>query len=653
MMNVRKEKFCDYEKTMLSIFRDANIYDVAMGRALRPRLPAAAGPLRILRRAIYAESNRQVYSLLDRTLNIDNSGSTDGSVVRDGDGHALWGKLVRFNYCISVDNIPNLKRDFFNAVSFRQTQDKTIEDWAAKVRTAASVLAANGHPITESEKILVFRDDLINKTLRAHLIIPARNAFFEDLVQLATTFAEVHEPETPKAFLTTTATTSCPFCLKATGRVLFHVEDECRRKRQTGEHASASSAPASNKRKLDEIECYKCHQTGHYANKCPSSGKSTGKASKSGRNPAYMSYFNPDTEQWMTAPINAALIAASKPVETSPVAVSSTGAPTASLPPASGALAFMSTYAATQQQQGYMVRTQMALSAHCAPHAWIFDTACTSHSTAAFTNFSPMNTGMIAANGGTMRIHGVGRVGSLPNALLVTDIIENLFSMTQSQAEGSTISYSNAGFLVQLRGGGTPMLFRRMGAFYVWDDPLHPKAPRPPQHALALAHTAAVDEFLTCHFRLGHLNYVALYNGFKGGSLTGFHHSLKMVRVAMLPKCPICATSCAHHKRISDIESHAHFWPMHELPEEPHADPVRHARALSPRPGLLFHTDLKTMKVKSIRGFRYFQVFVDDNSSKGWVYFLRTKSDALVHGLMRFVNEVCKPVGIHYFSLRS
>jgi transposase InsO family protein len=60
-----------------------------------------------------------------------------------------------------------------------------------------------------------------------------------------------------------------------------------------------------------------------------------------------------------------------------------------------------------------------------------------------------------------------------------------------------------------------------------------------------------------------------------------------------------------------------------------------------------YSTDLKTMKVKSIRGYRYFQVFVDDNSSKGWVYFLRTKSDAaLVYGVMRFVNEVCKPAGI-------
>jgi hypothetical protein len=358
---VRKEKFCDFEKAMLSIFRDANLYDVAMGRALRPPNPMAASTNSVIYiSAIYVECNRQVYSLLDRTLNLDNSGSSDASGVPEGDGHALWGKLVRFNYGISADNIPNLKRDFFNVITFRQTQDKTIADWAAKVRHAASILAANGHPITESEKILVFRDGLINKTLRAHLIIPARNALFEDLVQLATTFAEVQEPETPKAFLTTTATTGCPFCLKATGRVLLHIEEECRRKLQTGEHASGTGASTTTKRKVDEVECYKCHKTGHYANKCPSTavGKTTGKYGRTQQ--AYMSYFNPETDQWMTAPINAALIASSKPMDTPPMITESAAeTPPMGTPPAAGALAFMSSYAATRQHQGYMVRTSM------------------------------------------------------------------------------------------------------------------------------------------------------------------------------------------------------------------------------------------------------------------------------------------------------
>jgi hypothetical protein len=248
---------------MISIFRDANIHDVAMGRALRPGLPAAGGALRILKRAIYIESNRQVYSLLDRTLNIDNSGSTEGSGVRYGDGHALWGKLVRGSFMASRRTISPIGSVIFQCCVISPDSRQDHRRRAAKVRTAASVLAANGHPITESEKILVFRDDLINKTLRAHLIIPARNALFEDLIQLATTFAEIQEPETPKAFLTTTATTDCPFCLKATGRVLLHVEDECRRKLQIGEHASDSSTPAAGKRKLDEIECFKCHKTGH------------------------------------------------------------------------------------------------------------------------------------------------------------------------------------------------------------------------------------------------------------------------------------------------------------------------------------------------------------------------------------------------------
>jgi hypothetical protein len=51
-------------------------------------------------------------------------------------------------------------------------------------------------------------------------------------------------------------------------------------------------------------------------------------------------------------------------------------------------------------------------------------------------------------------------------------------------------------------------------------------------------------------------------------------------------------------------------------------------RFVQPRPGQLFHMDLKTVRTRSINHEHYIVDIIDDNSDKPWIYCLRKKSDA-------------------------
>ena len=44
----------------------------------------------------------------------------DASGILEHYGRALWHHLVKFNYEINDDNIPHLKRRFYNSLIFRQ-----------------------------------------------------------------------------------------------------------------------------------------------------------------------------------------------------------------------------------------------------------------------------------------------------------------------------------------------------------------------------------------------------------------------------------------------------------------------------------------------------------------------------------------------------
>ena len=95
---------------MQLIFQDAEVYDVVLGRAIRTVPVDGEPPGVTLKREIYNECNLQAFSLIYRSFAGGNSGIVDASGATPNDGHALWTKLVRFNYQINDDSIPFLSR---------------------------------------------------------------------------------------------------------------------------------------------------------------------------------------------------------------------------------------------------------------------------------------------------------------------------------------------------------------------------------------------------------------------------------------------------------------------------------------------------------------------------------------------------------------
>ena len=181
----RKSASPAYERQMKLLYKDAVLSEVAWGQAVRTVPAEDEPPTDTLRRSLYDECNFQIYSLIYRSFNLKNSGTVDASGIPEHDGRALWHHLVKFNYKINDDNIPHLKRRFYNSLIFRQKPVMSLDVWANEVRIASDVLLANRHLISERKKTLVFRQGLIREDLQSTLILTARTETFEQLVESA------------------------------------------------------------------------------------------------------------------------------------------------------------------------------------------------------------------------------------------------------------------------------------------------------------------------------------------------------------------------------------------------------------------------------------------------------------------------------------
>ena len=166
----RKPAFSAYESQMKLLFEDAELTDVAMGRAIRAFPEDGEQPSDTIRRALYDECNFQIYSLIYQSFTPDNSGSVDANGIKENDGRTLWRHLVTFNYEITDDNIPHLKRRFYDPIAFRQKPEMSLGIWATEVRLASNILIANGHPISEREKTLSFVKATFVKTYNQYSV---------------------------------------------------------------------------------------------------------------------------------------------------------------------------------------------------------------------------------------------------------------------------------------------------------------------------------------------------------------------------------------------------------------------------------------------------------------------------------------------------
>jgi hypothetical protein len=631
--------FTAYEMQMEIIFQDAFVYDVVMGRALRT-VPVAGEPaIEISKRAIYDECNYQAYALIVRSFSVENGGFSDSSGSPKDNGHLLWFKLYELNYAINADNVPHLKVSFYNSTIFRQQKSHSIDQWATEVRKASNILISTGHPISEVEKTLVFRKGLIREDLRTSLILPARTKTFDKLIVTAKAFhsstIDTSSNSSQRIFATADSDTPCPHCLSETGRQFFHQLAKCRRRQGIGEYSRES-----NKRSRDDeptptrdVECYRCHEKGHYASRCPQnqgssrSGHVGGRGRSRGERGGNYYLWVPEGD----APPNAVAVSSSK-----------SGV---SVPPPPG-------YVKPPDNSSFfggVIHHCLFTEVHRQPHRWIFDTGCTAHSSylrEMFQIILPCSETMFAANGAPMVISGVGKAGPFEEVLFLPDLRINLFSHKQAMRHGHRITLSSDGqiFTVTLPSART-LAFVFDGTFWIWDD----EESRHSAHALVspsleisgtnltpvadfaapISHSGAVQEFLLLHFCIGHMNYTTMLRALQAGTWTGFRHSLQHIHLAQLPRCPVCMKMKNKHRPVSNI-----------------------GRFVQPRPGLLFHMDLKTVRTRSINHEHYIVDIIDDNSDKPWIYCLRKKSDAFEQALQVFRNTVCKPRGITFFALR-
>jgi hypothetical protein len=275
----RLSGFPEYEAQMKLIFHDAQIYDVVMGRALRT-VPNPAEPALVTNgRRIYDEANFQAYSLIVRTFTTANSGFVDAGGSLENDGHLLWTKLVRFNHGTSADGISYLKAAFYDHRNFIQKEDVSLDHWAAEVRQASSILALNGHPISEADKSLAFRHGLSRADLQTALILPARRENFEDLVITARAFV-LATAGTPKPSLQAVDDAAyCTRCFTEHGRRLRHALADCLRSNKTEAAAGSGKRDAC----AQDVECFCCHLRGHYADACPTPHLSRARPAKRAR----------------------------------------------------------------------------------------------------------------------------------------------------------------------------------------------------------------------------------------------------------------------------------------------------------------------------------------------------------------------------------
>jgi hypothetical protein len=284
-------EFPAYETQMKTIFHDAFIFDVVMGRALRTAPVAGVAQLITDRRAIYDECSLQAYSVIIRTFTSENSGFCDSSGAVENDGRALWQLLVEFNYGITADSNPHLKVAIYDGAQFRQKKGRSIDEWAAEVRNASAVLTSNGHAITESEKTLVFRKGPIREDMQQRLILPARTETFEQLIVTARTYFQSSTNTSSSAAATSQRVfytdggeeKHCSHCFAESGRKLPHASANCRnnKRRQNQEAVSNKrSAPDSDDK---EVTCYRCNEKGHYSSNCTNPPAAGGRGGRNQR----------------------------------------------------------------------------------------------------------------------------------------------------------------------------------------------------------------------------------------------------------------------------------------------------------------------------------------------------------------------------------
>lgn len=244
---------------------------------------------------------------------------------------------------------------------------------------------------------------------------------------------------------------------------------------------------------------------------------------------------------------------------------------------------------------------------------------------------------IFCANGQTMKVNSVGNGilktenGNIPveKVYHVPELGVNLLSVNKIVEKGNTILFDKSGCTIRNSEGNTVMHTKAENGVYKIQEVI--------DKSLV---TTTVDDVMTWHRRLGHLNSNSM-NQMRRGVVDGVNFSGDESEIRN------CATCC--------------FGKMSRLPFP--TSETKASKILE-----LIHSDLDgPMETQSIGHAKYFLTFIDDFSRNVFVYFLKCKSEVLEkfkhfksfvenqtgERIQSFVSGITKPENISVKKLRS
>jgi Reverse transcriptase (RNA-dependent DNA polymerase)/Integrase core domain len=252
----------------------------------------------------------------------------------------------------------------------------------------------------------------------------------------------------------------------------------------------------------------------------------------------------------------------------------------------------------------YMGHILMADTGSIANDDWVFDTgACVPMTKLkeSFIDYTPFRTpvSFSAANGGPLAAHGIGTVRipteyghiDVPNMYYVPNVTANLVSAYRLRRVGYNVEQGpEFSFRLTDRDGNLVAVATPANGVYI----IH-SAKRP------VYTVTTPDPLYQWHLRLGHVHYEAV------SKVTG----IPMKRNFPFPPCHPCLAGKQTRSRCTE--------------------PQRRAS----RPLELVHMDLGGYYDRSIEGFRYFLIIVDDYSRFTWIWLLKSKDKEAVSAAVR------------------
>jgi uncharacterized membrane protein YgcG len=687
-----KWKFPDYERginfaayslLMTRLFKAAELDMLLNGNWERPD-PAdrpgggGGGNARRLfdaKLVLFDARDSLLHTLIQTTFSSSNGGFVDSVSIAQDKGVTLWIHLTQLNEGTSAGKIDSLVKEFQNTAQHRNEQ---FEDLESRVRLKRDILVRSGKPITDRNANNVLREALLSIEVQNQLIVPANTLSYDLFAEQAKDLIEkmkdgdgtksifsVQNGKRKRGQQSTPNATPCSICLSMGKTVTNHTPRTCFK----------NPANKQNKKRdanNGEVICWTCNQVGHKSDACPTKGGKGGRGGKGGKggrgggrggkgSGAGRGGNNGNTYQAYNVAGILQNIPIPPPPPYPPSAFMTLQPPNPPPPPPDwvwdpsanrwcGMIRFVSNTG---------VSYALAVTLTIKGRHLILDSACQQHIgclRAKFTILSPPQISMAAANGSGMPVEGQGTAYGLPDAMFIPSSQHSLFSTIAARLQGNWVKVEfMSGDCIQMSNNNEipPIVYQFVfnGEFWVHDsesplpyeiqkpiDCQHP--PVPPQGqaypvSVAVArtnhnHASAIQRFLLLHLRYGHLSYHKLYSAIKLRFIRGFNFSIDVIKLHELPVCEHCL--------LANATLHA---------------PSNKGRFIAIRPGIFWHTDTKYFKTRSSGRFFYMQMFIDDNSGVGFMYWYTHRHEALIQALIPFKNMLSLEYGMNQWTLRA